>query len=164
MIDALPEAATGTTHAWVFPSHIRDELFGAEVIPMGKKFSRRSLQDDAFDAEDAVSRRSRTMGQEFADAIAEDAELALAGDDDPSRREEFPTDPTEDPVRMYLMQMGQIPLLTRDQEVSAAKQIEATRDRYRHCMMATDFMLQAGLKLLQQVRDKQLRLDRTIEV
>ena len=31
-------------------------------------------------------------------------------------------------------------------------------------MMATDFMLQAALKLLQQVRDKQLRLDRTIEV
>ena len=65
---------------------------------------------------------------------------------------------------MYLMQMGQIPLLTRDQEIAAAKQIERTRDKYRHCMLATDFMLQGSLKLLQQVRDKQLRLDRTIEV
>jgi RNA polymerase primary sigma factor len=65
---------------------------------------------------------------------------------------------------MYLMQMGQIPLLTRDQEIAAAKQIECTRDRYRHSMLATDFLLQGALKLLEQVRDKQLRLDRTIEV
>ncbi|WP_390622342.1 sigma-70 family RNA polymerase sigma factor [Novipirellula aureliae] len=80
------------------------------------------------------------------------------------RRLEVETDPTEDPVRMYLMQMGQIPLLSRDQEVSAAKQIERTRLRYRHWMLATDFMLQGALKLLEQVRDKKLRLDRTIEV
>ncbi|MEM9368736.1 MAG: sigma-70 family RNA polymerase sigma factor, partial [Planctomycetota bacterium] len=131
---------------------------------MGKKFSRRSLQDDAFDAEDSVSRRSRTMGQDFAEAVADEADLVTVEDDTPHRRDDPNADPSEDPVRMYLMQMGQIPLLTRDQEVAAAKQIEAARDRYRHCMMATDFMLQAALKLLQQVRDKQLRLDRTIEV
>ena len=132
---------------------------------MVKKFSRRSLQDDAFDAEDSVSRRSRTMGQDFADAITDDPDLLIGMEDELSqRRDDFPTDASEDPVRMYLMQMGQIPLLTREQELSAAKQIEATRDRYRQCMMATDFMLQAAHKLLQQVRDKQLRLDRTIEV
>ena len=101
------------------------------------------------------------MGQDFVDA--HDDEMVL--DDEPGRRrEESSTDPTEDPVRMYLMQMGQIPLLTREQEVSAAKQIERTRDRYRHSMLATDFLLQGALKLLEQVRDKQLRLDRTIEV
>lgn len=165
MVHLLPVPATGTLGAWDFPLHSSDDNPSAEEILMGKKFSRRSLQDDAFDAEDSVSRRSRTMGQEFADAISDDSDLSLLGDDDlPARRDEFPSDPTEDPVRMYLMQMGQIPLLTRDQEVSAARQIEATRERYRHCMMATDFMLQAALKLLQQVRDKQLRLDRTIEV
>ncbi len=131
---------------------------------MGKKFSRRSLQDDAFSAEESVSRRSRVMGQEFADAQDDYDRLS---DDDlqrSRRREESDADPTEDPVRMYLMQMGQIPLLTRDQEVAAAKQIEKARDRYRHWMLATDFMLQSALKLLEQVRDKHLRLDRTIEV
>ncbi|XZE21830.1 sigma-70 family RNA polymerase sigma factor [Pirellulaceae bacterium SH449] len=73
-------------------------------------------------------------------------------------------DATEDPVRMYLMQMGEIPLLTRQQEVSAAKQIEVTRYDYRLWMLATDFMLQGATKLLEQVRDGKLRLDRTIEV
>jgi len=128
---------------------------------MGNRISGRSLQDDAFTAEESVDRRSRVMGEEFADQHLEDSPLEIRVAEDELESE---ADPTEDPVRMYLMQMGQIPLLTRDQEVSAAKQIEHTRDRYRHCMLATDFMLQGALKLLQQVRDKTLRLDRTIEV
>ena len=71
---------------------------------------------------------------------------------------------TDDPVRMYLMQMGQIPLLTRHEEIEYAKHIERTRGKYRHWMLATDFMLQGACKLLEQVRDAKLRLDRTIEV
>ncbi len=71
---------------------------------------------------------------------------------------------TDDPVRMYLMQMGEIPLLNRQQEISAARKIENTRTRFRHCMLATDFLLQAAVSALEKVRDGQLRLDRTIEV
>jgi RNA polymerase primary sigma factor len=73
-------------------------------------------------------------------------------------------DLTDDPVRMYLMQMGEIPLLNRHQEVASAKRIELTRRHYRHWMLATDFVLQGATKLLEQVRDGKLRLDRTIEV
>ena len=73
-------------------------------------------------------------------------------------------DATDDPVRMYLMQMGQIPLLTRQQELSSAIEIERTRALYRRWMVASDFMLQGATKLLEQVRDGKLRLDRTIEV
>ncbi|MCE9544551.1 MAG: sigma-70 family RNA polymerase sigma factor [Planctomycetia bacterium] len=71
---------------------------------------------------------------------------------------------TEDPVRMYLMQMGEIPMLTRVEEVSAAKRIEATQRRYRNHLLASDFMLQGAVSLLEKVRDGQLRIDRTIEV
>jgi RNA polymerase primary sigma factor len=71
---------------------------------------------------------------------------------------------TDDPVRMYLMQMGQIPLLTRQEELVSARRIRKTRGKYRHWMLATDFMLQGACKLLEQVRDNRLRLDRTIEV
>ena len=71
---------------------------------------------------------------------------------------------TDDPVRMYLMQMGQIPLLSRVQEIAAAKEIERTRTLYRHSMLATDLVLQGAVGVLQQVRDGKLRLDRTVEV
>src|SRR5206468_12390372 len=71
---------------------------------------------------------------------------------------------TDAPVRMYLMQMGRIPLLTRAEEVSAAKEIEKARFLYRNSMLATDYVLQGAASALEKVRDGQLRLDRTIEV
>ncbi|MEL7496006.1 MAG: sigma-70 family RNA polymerase sigma factor [Planctomycetota bacterium] len=70
----------------------------------------------------------------------------------------------DDPVRVYLMQMGRIPLLTRDEEVSAAIKIDKARFAFRNTMLATDFMLRGAVDQLQQVYDKKLRLDRTIEV
>jgi len=71
---------------------------------------------------------------------------------------------TDDPVRMYLMQMGQIPLLNRAEEVESAKAIEKARFLYRNSMLATDYVLQGAVSALEKVRDGQLRLDRTIEV
>ena len=70
----------------------------------------------------------------------------------------------DDPVRIYLMQMGEIPLLNRAEEIAAAKRIERARTRFRHCMLATDYVLHAAIGLLEKVRDGRLRLDRTIEV
>jgi RNA polymerase primary sigma factor len=70
----------------------------------------------------------------------------------------------DDPVRMYLMQMGRIPLLSRDEEVSAAITIEEARFKFRNTMLATDFMLRGAYTALKQVLEKKLRLDRTIEV
>ena len=70
----------------------------------------------------------------------------------------------DDPVRMYLMQMGEIPLLTREEEVASAKEIERTKENFRNSMLATDFVLQASVVALEKVRDGELRLDRTIEV
>jgi len=73
-------------------------------------------------------------------------------------------DQIEDPVRIYLMQMGEIPLLTRQQEIASAKRIERTRRRFRHSILATDYVLHAAIELLESIRDGKLRLDRTIEV
>ena len=46
----------------------------------------------------------------------------------------------------------------------SAKRIERGRRRFRHCMLANDYMLQAAVGLLENIRDNKLRLDRTIEV
>lgn len=70
----------------------------------------------------------------------------------------------DDPVRMYLMQMGEIPMLDRTSEVDAAKQIESTRQHFRRTMLCNDYVLQAAAGLLQKVADGELRLDRTIEI
>jgi len=70
----------------------------------------------------------------------------------------------DDPVRIYLMQMGEIPLLSRGEEVDAAKRIERSRTRFRHNLLASDYVLQAAITLLEKIRDGRLRLDRTVEV
>ncbi len=70
----------------------------------------------------------------------------------------------DDPVRVYLMQMGEIPLLTRDQEISAARNIEQARIRFRTLLLTSDFVLQGAVDLLHKVQRNELRLDRTIEV
>ena len=70
----------------------------------------------------------------------------------------------DDPVRMYLMQMGEISMLSRDEEVGAAQEIDYWRRRFRMSLLASDFVLQGAVNALQKVADGVLRLDRTIEV
>ena len=70
----------------------------------------------------------------------------------------------EDPVRMYLTQMAEIPLLTRDQEISLAKKIEVTRKRFRRTVLACDYAMQATINTLASVHDGSLPFDRTIKV
>ncbi len=45
---------------------------------------------------------------------------------------------SDDPLRLYLTQMDEIPLLTREQEISLAKKIEVTRKRFRRTVLGCD--------------------------
>jgi RNA polymerase primary sigma factor len=65
---------------------------------------------------------------------------------------------------MYLMQMGQVSLLSREEEIGAATEIDKARFEYRNTMLGTDFMLRGAYDALRKVFEKKLRLDRTIEV
>jgi RNA polymerase primary sigma factor len=70
----------------------------------------------------------------------------------------------EDPIRIYLMQMGEIPLLSRAEELKIARQIRRTRQRFRYTMLSTDYVLIAAIEMLRSVHEGRNRLDRTIEV
>ena len=70
----------------------------------------------------------------------------------------------DDPVRMYLTQMGEIPLLTREQEIALAKKIEITRKIFRSKVLESDYCLQAAVEILQQVDEGDLPFDRTMKI
>ncbi|MBI2823299.1 MAG: sigma-70 family RNA polymerase sigma factor [Planctomycetia bacterium] len=65
---------------------------------------------------------------------------------------------------MYLTQMGEIPLLTRQQEISLAKEIEITRARFRRKLLECDFVIQHAVKVLKRVYLGELPFDRTVQV
>jgi len=70
----------------------------------------------------------------------------------------------DDPVRMYLTQMGEIPLLTRAQEIALAKKIELTRMAFRKMVLESDYCIAQALDILQQVSNGRLPFDRTMKV
>ena len=64
----------------------------------------------------------------------------------------------DDPVRMYLTQMGEIPLLSRNEEISLAKKIEVTRKRFRRKVLECDYALCNVVETLKRVHANELAL------
>jgi RNA polymerase primary sigma factor len=69
-----------------------------------------------------------------------------------------------DPIRMYLTQMGEIPLLTREHEIALARKIELARMAFRRTMLESDYCARNAVDILQQVQDGALSFDRTMKI
>ena len=68
----------------------------------------------------------------------------------------------DDPVRMYLKQMGQVPLLTREQEVEISKRIEDAELKVQELLYGFGFVARAHVDLAQKLIDQRERFDRVI--
>ncbi len=121
--------------------------------------------------EDEATRRKKRVDEELADdsePIDEDIDVSDVDglEEDFNLEEELAEASSrriDDPVRMYLTQMGEIPLLTREEEIRLAQKIELTRMAFRRRVLENDYCLSQSIKILQQVESGDLPFDRTMK-
>lgn len=118
---------------------------------------------DEADAED----RESSFGEVAVDTAAETS-IPVSYDDEeefrPADEGDFTGRGIDDPVRMYLTQMGEIPLLKREEEIALAKKIEVTRRWFRGKVLECDYALRLAVNVLHQVHRGELPFDRTVKV
>lgn len=131
-----------------------------------------TLEDDSDVSTDDVSQlaghlRPNKEGDDE-DEVAVDTAGGLNDDDDSDEDGLLDGGDNEswsdDPVRMYLTQMGEIPLLTRKEEISLARRIENTRAAFRRKLLACDYVIRSAVKVLGRVHRGELPFDRTVQV
>src|SRR6202140_777345 len=118
---------------------------------------------DLIDEADIDERESTKNGKATA-GRADDADVDLRELDLAILEEESDGKRIDDPVRMYLTQMGSIPLLNRKEEIELAKKIEVTRKRFRRRVLECDYALAQVVETLKRVHTNELPFDRTIKV
>ena len=64
-----------------------------------------------------------------------------------------------DPVRAYLVRIGEYPLFKREEEIAAAKAVEATQDRYRQEILGSTYIQRRLYALLRKVEAGDARMD-----
>ena len=106
------------------------------------------VMEDSLDLADAPADASANSGD-----AAEPA--AAPVERDPSA--------TEDPVRLYLSQMGRVPLLTRSKEIKISQRIEQAEQNARNLIHSFGFAADAYLDMVDKIRTSRERFDRVIK-
>jgi RNA polymerase primary sigma factor len=79
------------------------------------------------------------------------------------KNEALRADTLDDPVRQYLKQMGQVPLLTREQEVEISIRIEKSEEQVQRLLNTFGFIADAYLDLARKLIDNEERTDRVVQ-
>ena len=126
-----------------------------------------ALPDNVNDPDEMETIMGRLRSMEIEIIEASDVDRFKDGKktEDAEEEEEKPEaklDILDDPVRMYLKQMGQVPLLTREQEVEISKRIEDAEINVQNYINHFGFSARAYLDLAAKLQEGRERFDRVI--
>ena len=113
---------------------------------------------------DGVMSVLEEMDIDATDVIDDDNTVNLDGpkreeedwEDEPAVVVEPPATDTSDPVRMYLQEMGNIPLLSREEEVAIAKEIEYGEKLVREEVFSSPLALRYVLALAEKLKQEEI--------
>ena len=94
------------------------------------------------------------------DAAATEEEL----EPDEGAQAELERRKLDDPIRMYFSQMATIPLLSREEEVTLAKDIEDSRARLRDLVYQTRLGQVRAVELLDLVREREVLIEKALDI
>jgi len=86
------------------------------------------------------------------------------GDDFPAAAQQEESIYTDDPVRVYLREMGAVPLLTREGEVDLARKMERGKLRMQKAISRSTLVQLLVLEVAEQIRESPDRLDAFVDL
>ena len=154
MNDQLPEDAISPARLDKLLATLDEK--GITLVDEADVDSQQLEKDEDEDFDDSMVDEESGEEHDLKDDEDELLERQLVGEE-ASRR-------IDDPIRMYLTQMGQIPLLTRKSDIALARKIEIARMTFRRKMLQSDYCARNAVELFQHVHNGTMSFDRTIKV
>jgi len=139
--DMLPESVTSSDEIDEILTILGNE--NIEIVDAEDEKADAPKDKEGDEAESADGQEERA--EERAEEKEEEAEEAVVR-----------SEPVDDPVRMYLRQMGQIPLLSRENELRLAKEIKEAEARFREVVFSAGFARQELFNLVDRMRTKKV--------
>ncbi|MBI5725449.1 MAG: RNA polymerase sigma factor RpoD [Planctomycetes bacterium] len=159
--------AKGKERGYVTYKEMEDDLPEDIVSPDKLDSLFMTLDELGIELVDETEAEQREAAEEEgAEVEVDETAQAAAKEEKAETHEELgvETKRIDDPVRMYLTQMGEIPLLTRDREIELAKKIEDARKSFRLRVLENPYCIQQAVDILSQVHTGDLPFDRTMKI
>ncbi len=97
-------------------------------------------------------------------ANTSDSEITISNSNDEAEEEEKSTGvKSDDPVRMYLKEMGNVELLSREGEIAIAKRIESGLDKMMNSILECPASIDILKKWISEVKDNEINLREIVD-
>src|SRR5207244_2007653 len=117
----------------------------------------------ALDIEVVASAKANRLPSDIETPVPEEVDEG-DGPAEPIDLTPGPVGRTEDPVRLYLREMGRVSLLTREGEIALAKRIEEGKEEVARAVLSTNLAIERFRKLRENLRKQEISIKEVVEI